>query len=150
MKELGKQRAAFVLSEARDRVDRNPTDLVAHYELALALIDEGLLQEAIGHLQRARSNPNIRIKAMGKLGECYFTRNMIDLAAKTFSDAISEIPGMDGIKKEMLYNLGLVYEKMADKVKSIECFKQIYEVDYGYRDVAFRVESSYGSDSAAA
>jgi len=150
MKELEVQRAAFVLSEARDRVDRNPTDLVAHYELALALIDEGLLQEAIGHLQRARSNPNIRIKAMGKLGECYFTRNMIDLAAKTFSDAISEIPGMDGIKKEMLYNLGLVYEKMGEKVKSIDCFKQIYEVDYGYRDVAKRVESSYGTDSAAA
>jgi hypothetical protein len=28
-------------------------------------------------------------------------------------------------------------------VAALECYKQIYEVDYGYRDVAHRVESSY-------
>jgi hypothetical protein len=33
---------------------------------------------------------------------------------------------------------------MSQEEKSIECMKQIYEVDYGYRDVAERVESSYG------
>jgi len=33
---------------------------------------------------------------------------------------------------------------MGQKEKSIECMKQIYEVDYGYRDVAARVEGSYG------
>jgi hypothetical protein len=27
--------------------------------------------------------------------------------------------------------------------EALNCFKQIYEVDYGYRDVAQRVESSY-------
>jgi hypothetical protein len=33
---------------------------------------------------------------------------------------------------------------MTQQEKSIECMKQIYEVDYGYRDVAERVEGSYG------
>jgi len=47
------------------------------------------------------------------------------------------------VKKETLYSLGEVYEGMGDKEKAIDCFKQIYEVDYGYRDVATRVESSY-------
>ena len=51
---------------------------------------------------------------------------------------------MDNVKKEIVYNLGLVYEKMTQEEKSIECMKQIYEVDYGYRDVAERVEGSYG------
>jgi hypothetical protein len=32
---------------------------------------------------------------------------------------------------------------MGEPAKSIECMKQIYEVDYGYRDVAPRVEGSY-------
>ena len=150
MAELEKQRAAFILSEARDRVDRNPTDLLAHYELSLALIDAGLLQEAIGHLQRARSNPSVRLKAMGKLGECYLARNMNDLAAKTFSDAIAEIPNMDAIKKDLLYNLGVVYETINQREKALDCFKQIYEVDYGYRDVAGRVESSYVTGTQAA
>ena len=145
MKALEKQRASFTLSEARERVDRNPTDLLAHYELAVALMDADLPQDAIGHLQRARSNPSVRLKAMSKLGQCYVVRKMNDLAAKTFSDAISELGTMDSIKKDLLYNLGMVYENMQEKEKALDCFKQIYEVDYGYHDVAGRVEASYAA-----
>ena len=144
MEELAKQRSEFVLSDARERVERNPTDLVAHFELAEALMEADLFQDAIGHLQRARSNPSIRLKAMSKLGQCYVSRNMNDLAAKTFADAISELTAMDSVKKDLLYNLGTVYEGMDKKSEALACFKQIYEVDYGYRDVATKVESSYG------
>ena len=70
---------------------------------------------------------------------------MNDLAAKTFSDAISELGTMDSIKKDLLYNLGMVYENMQEKEKALDCFKQIYEVDYGYHDVAGRVEASYAA-----
>jgi len=143
MEELAKQRAEFVLSEARERVDRNPTDLIAHFDLAVVLMDAGHHQDAIGHLQRARSNPSVRLKAMSKLGQCYVSRNMNDLAARTFSDAISELTAMDAVKKDLLYNLGVVYESMDKKSEALDCFKQIYEVDYGYRDVATKVESSY-------
>jgi tetratricopeptide (TPR) repeat protein len=143
LEELKKQRAAFVLTDARERVDRNPTDLLAHFDLAVALMDAGEHQEAIGHLQRARSNPSVRLKAMGQLGQCYVARGMNDLAAKTLSDAVSELTAMDAVKKDLLYNLGLVYETMGQHDKCIDCLKQIYEVDYGYRDVAGRVEGSY-------
>ena len=80
---------------------------------------------------------------MSKLGQCYVSRNMNDLAARTFSDAISELMAMDAVKKDLLYNLGVVYESMDKKSEALDCFKQIYEVDYGYRDVATKVESSY-------
>ena len=50
---------------------------------------------------------------------------------------------MDAMKKEIVYNLGLVYEQMGDAESYIAAMKQIYEADYGYRDVAERVESSY-------
>ncbi len=144
MEELRRQRAAFILVEAKERVDRNPTDLIAHFDLGVALMDAGEPQDAIGHFQRARMNPSVRLKAMGKLGQCYVARNMNDLAAKTLSDAVSELVGMDPVKKDLLYNLGSVYRSMNEAEKAVECFKQIYEVDYGYRDVAQLVESSYG------
>jgi hypothetical protein len=51
---------------------------------------------------------------------------------------------MDAVTKEIVYNLGLVYEEMGDAGKYIEAMKKIYEADCGYRDVAARVEGSYG------
>lgn len=141
--ELTRQRAELTLGEARKRVERNPTDLQYRFELGEQLVQAGHYKEAIPELQKARSNPNTRLRALNLLGKCYSERNMLDLAAKTLTDAASEMPGMDGAKKDILYNLGLVYERMGDPEKSLDCMKQIYEVDYGYLDVAARVEASY-------
>ena len=62
---------------------------------------------------------------------------------KQLDEASREIGTMNEMKKEILYNLGLTYERMGDREQTLSCMKQIYEVDYGYRDVAQRVESSY-------
>jgi len=140
---IKEQRAVLMLDEARKRVDRNPTDLIFRFELGEILVNLHRFQEAIPELQKARQNPSVRIKAMNLLGQCFTARAMFDLAAKTLSDAASELTAMDATKKEVVYNLGLVYEQMGDKEKSIASMKQIYEVDYGYRDVAARVEGSY-------
>jgi len=83
------------------------------------------------------------LKAMNLLGRCYRELGMLDLAAKQLEDAAGEILSMDAMKKEIVYNLGLVYERMSEREKSLHCMKQIYEADYGYKDVAVRVESSY-------
>jgi tetratricopeptide (TPR) repeat protein len=141
--DLKKQRADLALDAARSRVEQNPTDLQLRFELGEILVDHENWQEAIPELQKARQNPNVRMRAMSLLGQCFTARGMLDLAAKTLSDAVSELMVMDSVKKDVIYNLGLVYEKMGDSVKSVDCMKQIYEVDYGYRDVAKRVESSY-------
>ena len=140
---LKQQRAEIALEAARIRVEQNPTDLQLRFELGEILADLGNWQEAIPELQKARQNPNVRMRAMSLLGQCFTARGMLDLAAKTLSDAVSELMVMDAVKKDAIYNLGLVYEKMGNAEKSVDCMKQIYEVDYGYRDVAQRVESSY-------
>jgi len=132
------------ISEARVRVDRNPTDPQLRFEFGSALFDGGYHTEAIPELQRAKSNPSIRIKAMLMLGKCCERKRMYDIAVTHFQGAINELQIMDNTKKDALYNLGLVYEEMGDRTKSLECMKEIYNVDYEYRDVATRVESSYG------
>jgi len=38
---------------------------------------------------------------------------------------------------------------MGEREKSLSCMKQIYEFDYGYKDVAERVESSYQQGKTA-
>lgn len=138
-----KQRATILIDDARKRIDRNPTDLQLRYDLGEHLTNAGEFRDALPELQRARQNPNARLKAMNLLGRCYRELGMLDLAAKQLGDAAREMVVMDAVKKEIVYNLGLVYEQMGDVGKYIDQMKKIYEADYGYRDVAQRVESSY-------
>jgi tetratricopeptide (TPR) repeat protein len=143
-------RAEILVEDAHKRSERNPTDLQLRFELGELLMNAGRAREALPELQRARQNPSSRLKAMNMLGRCYRDLGMLDLAAKQLEEASREIMAMDPMKKEIVYNLGLVYEQMGEAQKSIDCMKQIYEIDYGYRDVATRVESSYGGGSAPA
>jgi tetratricopeptide (TPR) repeat protein len=138
-----KQRAEMFIEEAQKRVERNPTDLQLRFELGEHLMNAGNYREALPELQRARQNPNARLRAMNLLGLCYRELGMLDLAMKQLEEAAKEILSMDAMKKQIVYNLGLVYEQMAEREKSLNCMKQIYEADYGYKDVAERVESSY-------
>src|SRR2546427_1651983 len=138
-----KKRAEILLDDARKRLERNPTDLQLRFELGEHLVSTGHFREAVPELQRARQNPNARVKAMNLLGCCYSELGMFDLAMKQLEEASKEILSMDAMKKEIVYNLGLVYERTGDREKSLNCMKQIYEADYGYKDVAKRVESSY-------
>jgi tetratricopeptide (TPR) repeat protein len=137
------QRAEILIDDARERLARNPTDLQLRFELGENLFNAGRFREAVSELQRARHNPHARLKAMNLLGCCYSELEMLDLAMRQLEEASKEILSMDAMKKEIVYNLGLVHERMGEGEKSLACMKQIYEVDYGYKDVARRVESSY-------
>jgi predicted Zn-dependent protease len=136
-------RLAEQVAEAKGRVDQNPTDPQLRFELGYALYRSGEFTAAIPHLQQATRNPHIRTKVLLLLGRTFRSKNMFDLAIKQLTDALADLNVMDSTKKEVLYEKGLIHHDMGDKVAALDAFKQIYEVDYGYRDVAERVESSY-------
>jgi tetratricopeptide (TPR) repeat protein len=136
-------RAEILVGDAQERVVRNPTDLHLRFELGENLFKAGRFREAVPELQRARQNPHARLKAMNLLGCSYAELGMLDLAMKQLEEGAQETLSMDAMKKEIVYNLGLIYERTGEQDKSLACMKQIYEADYGYRDVARRVESAY-------
>lgn len=144
LNELKKGQLEGLIAESEDRVARNPTDTELRFELGERLFQGERFRDAIQHLQQAKSSPNLRIRVMNMLGKCYDKMGMTDLAATQFEEAISELSAMDDTKKDALYNLALLYQSMDNKEKYLNNLKEIYAVDYGYRDVAERVESSYG------
>jgi len=143
LEDLKKRKAEGLLADARKRVERNPTDSLLRFELGEQLLAAGQPTEAIPELQQARKNPSVRLRAMNLLGDCYATKNMLDFAVRTFSDACKEMSAMDDLKKEITYKLSMLHEQMGDKKGYIDRLKEIYDTDYGYKDVAKRVESSY-------
>lgn len=138
-----KEIALAVVADAKARVDANPTDAQLQFKYGQALFDAESYTEAIPALQRARNNPNLRIKAMLMLGKCYASKNMTDMAIRQLQEANNELLTMDETKKEILYMIGGLCEKSGNMDAALENYKAIYEVDYGYRDVAQKVESAY-------
>ncbi|MEP4079497.1 tetratricopeptide repeat protein [Haloferula sp.] len=132
------------VTEANRRVEQNPTDPILRYELGKALFDSGDHSGAIPHLQQAKRNPHIQSKVLLLLGRTFKAKNMLDMGVKQLESALEDLVAMDNVKKEILYEKGLMHDEIGDNEAAIGCFKEIYEVDYGYRDVATRVEASYG------
>ena len=139
------ERDAFELNEAKKRVERYPTDLAIRFEYGELLFKAGKIGEAIGEFQKAQQNPSKRLQAMSFLGQCFARRNMNDLAARTLQNAIKEKPVFDDEKKDLIYLLGCVLEKMGKTEEAMDQFKQIYETDIGYRDVGAKVDAYYAA-----
>ncbi|HUF63138.1 MAG TPA: hypothetical protein VMN36_13760 [Verrucomicrobiales bacterium] len=141
--ELRRERASQQITEARRRSEANPTDPQIRYDLGRHLFAADQFTEAIPELQRAKNNPHVRTQALLLLGRCFERKNMLDLAVNQLAEAEKDLAVLDNTKKEVLYEKALVLQRMGRTEEYLENLKQIYEADYGYRDVAKRVESSY-------
>jgi tetratricopeptide (TPR) repeat protein len=145
------ERQAYELERARQLVEKYPSDLQLHFDLGVLYFKSDRITEAIQELQKAQNNPHRRIAALTCLGQCFARRGILDLAARTFRNALKEKPVFDEEKKDLLYQLGTVLDSMGKPEDAIEAFKEIYEVDIGYRDVGQKVDAFYarGGGSAA-
>ena len=143
MERIKAEKLAFQIAECQKRVEKYPTDLAIRHEMGALYFQTGKISEAIAELQKAKGNPYKRLAAMSLLAQCFAKRKMFDLAARTLQDAIKEKPVFDDEKKDLIYNLGCVFEAMGKKEEAVEQFKQIYESDIGYKDVAAKVDAFY-------
>ncbi len=145
---LEKERDDFRLQDARARVERYPTDLAIRFELGQLYLAAGRVTEAIQELHRAQALPLHRLPALGMLAKAFSRRGMDDLAVRTLQNALKEKVVFDDEKKDLIYELGVVLERLGRGAEAVDHFKQIYEVDIGYRDVAARVDAYYASRSS--
>lgn len=139
------ERADWQLNDVKRRAELNPSDLGIRFELGELYFQAGKLGEAIAELQKGQNNPNRRIAAMNLLAQCFAKRNMNDLAARKFQEALKEKQVFDDEAKELRYQLGSVLEKMGKAEEAIEQFKLIYEQDVSYRDVMAKVDAYYAA-----
>lgn len=143
MEKIKSEKAAFQMAECQKRAEKYPTDLAIKFELGQLYFQVGKIGEAIAEFQKAQANPNKRLAAMSLLAQCFAKRGMNDSAVRTLQNAIKEKPAFDEEKKDLIYHLGCVFEKMGKKAEAIEQFLIIYESDVTYRDVGAKVDAHY-------
>jgi tetratricopeptide (TPR) repeat protein len=137
--ELERQRDAQLLTNAVQLVDRYPNDLNYRYDLAVLYMKTGDVSNAIEQFQKAVGQPQKRVASLNYLGQCFQQMGLHDLAVDQYAKAIEELPMMDGLKKELTYNLAATYDAMGEIEKAIAEYKKIAAVDFGYRDVRAKI-----------
>ena len=139
------EKVQFEFEDLQDKVERYPNDLALRYDWGVMLFLNDYFNESIQQFQMAQRNPKNRVMALYYLGLCFKEKQQYDMAMDQFKTASLEILIMDDSKKDVLYAQGEVSELMGKPDQAAEFYKEIYQSDIGYRDVAQKIEQAYGA-----
>jgi tetratricopeptide (TPR) repeat protein len=122
-------------------------DPETHYNLGIAFREMGLLDEAIGELQKAcqsfdRGHPFPQImQTYTWLAQCFLEKGVPEAAVRWYDRALS-VNGIDGDTRVALnYELASAYETAGDKPAALKHFMEVYGANIDYRDVAERIKT---------
>ncbi len=122
-------------------------DPETHYNLGIAFREMGLLDEAIGELQKACQSfdhghpfPQI-MQTYTWLAQCFLEKGVPEAAVRWYEKALKVI-GIDGETRVALnYELAAAYETAGDKPSALKHFMDVYGSNIDYRDVAERIKA---------
>jgi len=113
------------------------------YKKGLKLFREGKYNEAIQFFEVAFYDVNYRNRACHKLLACYVKLESFN-KAKFYYERLRVREEMIGPElKEILYEMGRLFEDKGDFTSALEIYNRICKVDIGYKDVFDRFEEIY-------
>jgi tetratricopeptide (TPR) repeat protein len=137
------EKLQFVFDDLQARVARYPHDPKLRYEWGVMLYENEYVNESIEQFQVSQKNPRYRTGSFYYLGLAFKQKNQYDLAKEQLEKTLPDLPTMDNMKKHVLYELGEVLELMGQQEKALDSYKQIYQADINFRDVAQKIENAY-------
>jgi tetratricopeptide (TPR) repeat protein len=118
-----------------------------HYNLGVAFKEMGLLDEAIGELQKVcqavdKGIPfNQAVQAYTWLAQCFMEKGVPEAAIKWYEKALkSPELGQEG-KLAVYYDLASAHEAAGNKKAALDNFMEVYGANIDYRDVADRIKA---------
>ncbi len=138
------EKQAFLFKDTQLRVERYPNDLPLRLAYGILLFEANRITEAIQQFQIAQRFPRNRVRALYYLGRCFRSKQQFDMAREQLERAAAELPAMNEMKKDIFYELGGILESMGKPKEAADLFyKEIYQADIGYKDVAAKIEAAY-------
>jgi len=129
--------------QAQALVEKYPNDHGYRMQWGELLFSDGDMEGASHQFQLAKRNPKLRVRSLMFLGKAFESGGKYDLALEQFIAASSEISAMTELKKEIVYELALCYERLGQEQKAFGEYKAIYTADVSYRDVAEKINKHY-------
>ena len=139
-----------ILSELREETAEAAEpeeDPETHYNLGIAFKEMGLLDEAIGELQKVchavdRGAPFSQpIQALTWLAQCLVDKGAPEAAVRWYQKAL-QLPGLDdGSRCSIYYDLASAYQTSGDNKSALTNFMEVYGSNIDFRDVASRIKA---------
>jgi tetratricopeptide (TPR) repeat protein len=132
------------LEEDAATTDEDPE---THYNLGVAFREMGLLDEAIGELQkvcqaaeRGHTFPQL-MQTYTWLAQCFLDKGVPEAAIRWYEQAL-KLPTIDADTRTALhYELATSYETAGNKPAALTHFMEVYGSNIDYRDVSERIKT---------
>lgn len=135
--ELPKHELEFYLL----RLEWQPDDREAHFEVGRLYLQVHKVDDAIKHLQRARTLATVEVRCMYLLGLAFWEKRNYTLARSQLRNALARVPENDKhTRMDVLYHLGRVCQDAGDPEAALQYFNELAELEYGFRDVSERLD----------
>jgi pilus assembly protein FimV len=121
-------------------------DPETHYNLGVAFKEMGLLDEAIGELQKVckaidrGSEFSQVMQAYTWLASCFVEKGVPEAAVKWYEKALTISTSQDS-RTALHYDLAGAYEAAGDRALALKHFTEVYGTNIDYRDVAERIKA---------
>jgi pilus assembly protein FimV len=122
-------------------------DPETHYSLGVAFREMGLLDEAIGELQKViqavdHGHPFQQImQTYTWLAQCFLDKGVPEAAIRWYDKAL-QLPGLDQETRTALhYELAASYESAQNRDAALKHFMEVYGSNIDYRDVGERIKA---------
>ena len=133
--------------ELEEEVSAAEEDPETHYNLGVAFREMGLLDEAIGELQKVcqaveRGNPFPQVmQTYTWLAQCFLDKGVPEAAIRWYEKAL-KLPNLEEETRMALhYELASSYETAGDKAAALRYFMEVYGSNIDYRDVGERIKA---------
>ncbi len=142
---------ADMFGEIRHELEEETTtsdeDPETHYNLGVAFREMGLLDEAIGELQKVCQSidhghgfPQV-MQTYTWLAQCFLDKGVPEAAIRWYEKALA-MPSLDQETRTALhYELASAYETAQDKNHALQHFMEVYGSNIDYRDVGERIKA---------
>jgi tetratricopeptide (TPR) repeat protein len=133
--------------ELEEEVSTAQEDPETHYNLGVAFREMGLLDEAIGELQKVcqsvdRGDPFPQVmQTYTWLAQCFLDKGVPEAAIRWYEKAL-KLPNLDDETRMALhYELASSYGTAGDKASALRYFMEVYGSNIDYRDVGERIKA---------
>lgn len=130
------------------RAQVSEADSSTHYDLGVAYKEMGLLSDACQEFELAARDPVRQCMCFAMIGMIRAEKNELLEAIRAYEQALNAKQKTRDQEHSLLYDLGLLYERMGERKKALENMLSIERQNPDYRDVRKRVRDLRAVQSA--